>query len=87
MADGINVPNRTMFIGDVLDALRGINSESVDLVYLNPPLTNYDRQRQGRGHATAAYYRQTWTLKDMRPEWVDEIELRRPRRAHRHKRR
>ena len=78
MADGINVPNRTMFIGDVLDALRGINSESVDLVYLNPPLTNYDRQRQGRGHATAVYYPPAWTLEDMRPEWVDEIELRRP---------
>ena len=36
MVDRINVPNRTMFIGDDLDALRGINSESVDLVYLNP---------------------------------------------------
>ena len=77
MADRINVPNRTTFIGDDLEALRGINSESVDLVYLNPP-PNYDRERQGRGHATGVDYQQAWTLEDMRPEWVDEIELRRP---------
>ena len=77
MADRTNVPNRTMFIGDDLDALRGINSESVDLVYLDPP-PNYDRERQGRGHAAGVDYRRAWTLEDMRPEWVDEIELRRP---------
>ena len=40
----LNIKNRTIFKGDNLDILRGINSESVDLVYLDPPFnsnTNY----------------------------------------------
>lgn len=32
-----NVKNRTILLGDNLPHLRGINSESVDLVYLDPP--------------------------------------------------
>ena len=32
-----NIKNRTIFEGDNLDILRGINSESVDLIYLDPP--------------------------------------------------
>ena len=32
-----NSKNRTIFCGDNLDILRGINSESVDLIYLDPP--------------------------------------------------
>ena len=28
-----NIKNRTMFEGDNLDILRGINSESIDLIY------------------------------------------------------
>ena len=32
-----NVPDRTILLGDNLPHLRGINSDSVDLVYLDPP--------------------------------------------------
>ncbi len=41
----LNIANRTMFTGDNLDIMRGINSESVDLIYLDPPFNsnrNYD---------------------------------------------
>ena len=33
----LNVKNRTLFIGDNLPVLRGINSESVDLIVTDPP--------------------------------------------------
>ena len=33
----LNVANRTLFIGDNLPILRGINSESVDLIATDPP--------------------------------------------------
>ena len=32
-----NFRNRTVWTGDNLDILRGINSESVELIYLDPP--------------------------------------------------
>ena len=36
MPNGCNVPSRTIFTGDNLDILRGINSDCVDLIYLDP---------------------------------------------------
>ena len=33
----MNIENRTLFIADNLDILRGINSECIDLIYLDPP--------------------------------------------------
>ncbi len=33
----MNVQNRTLFIADNLDILRGIDSETIDLIYLDPP--------------------------------------------------
>ena len=35
-----NFTNRTVWTGDNLDVLRGINSECVDLVYLDPPFNS-----------------------------------------------
>ena len=32
-----NFKSRTMWTGDNLTILRGLNSESVDLIYLDPP--------------------------------------------------
>ena len=32
----MNWSNRTMWTGDNLDIMRGMNSESVDLIYLDP---------------------------------------------------
>ena len=32
-----NWANRTIFTGDNLDIMRGMNGESVDLIYLDPP--------------------------------------------------
>ena len=35
-----NWANRTMWTGDNLDVMRGMNSESVDLIYLDPPFNS-----------------------------------------------
>ncbi len=40
MPSACNVPGRTIFTGDNLDILRGINSECVDLIYLDPPFNS-----------------------------------------------
>ena len=35
-----NWTNRTLWTGDNLDVLRGMNSASVDLIYLDPPFNS-----------------------------------------------
>ena len=79
MDDRINVDDNTLFIGDNLDNLRGLNSESVDLVYLDPP-RNSGRIIEARDTAMAAGFTfdDRWTQDDMRTDWLDEIELRQP---------
>ena len=40
----MNIKPQTIFTGDNLSIMRGMNSESVDLIYLDPPFnskTNY----------------------------------------------
>ena len=74
-----NVPSRTIFTGDNLDILRGINSECVDLIYLDPPFnSNRTYAAPLDSEARGAEFDDVWTLNDMKQEWVGEIELRRP---------
>ena len=35
-----NFADKTIWTGDNLDILRGLNSESVDLIYLDPPFNS-----------------------------------------------
>ena len=35
-----NFANRTLWTGDNLDILRGLNSATVDLIYLDPPFNS-----------------------------------------------
>lgn len=34
------IANRTLFIADNLDVLRGMNSGTIDLIYLDPPFNS-----------------------------------------------
>ncbi len=79
MANVCNARNRTIFIGDNLDILRGINSECVDLIYLDPPF-NSDRTYAAPfdSEARGATFDDVWTLEDVKEEWIDEIEIRLP---------
>ena len=78
-SNGCNVPNRTIFTGDNLDILRGINSDCVDLIYLDPPFnSNRTYSAPLNSEASGAEFSDVWTLSDMKEEWVDEIEVRMP---------
>ena len=68
--------HRTVFEGDNLDVLRGVNSESVDLVYLDPPFnSNKTYEAPVGSKAAGAAFKDAWTLSD-----VDLIEHNRLRR-------
>ncbi len=74
-----NVPGRTIFTGDNLDILRGVNSECVDLIYLDPPFnSNRSYAAPLDSEARGGEFDDVWTLDDMKQEWVAEIEIRRP---------
>ena len=73
MADP-NWVNRTMWTGDNLDIMRGMNSESVDLIYLDPPFnSNQDYSAPIGSEAAGAAFKDTWTLDDVDLAWHGEI--------------
>ena len=71
--------NRTLFIADNLPVLRGIDSESVDLIATDPPFNKGVKAFEGI--VTAGYdkegqkvsYKDIWTWRDVQQEWVDQI--------------
>ncbi len=71
---GLNVKNRTIFEGDNLDILRGVNSDSVDLIYLDPPFnSNRNYSAPIGSEAAGAAFKDSWTLSDVDNAWVGEI--------------
>ena len=74
-----NWKNRTLWTGDNLDIMRGMNSESVDLVYLDPPFnSNRDYAAPIGSEAAGAAFKDTWTLSDVDEAWHGEIAERQP---------
>ena len=74
-----NIKPKTIFTGDNLPIMRGINSESVDLIYLDPPFnskTNYAAPIGSK--AAGAEFKDTWTLSDVDNAWLDLIETKYP---------
>lgn len=73
MAD-LNIKSRTLWTGDNLDVMRGINSESVDLIYLDPPFnSNQDYSAPIGSDAAGAAFKDTWALDDVDLAWHGEI--------------
>ena len=71
---GPNFVNRTVWTGDNLDILRGINSASVDLIYLDPPFnSNRDYAAPVGSQAAGAAFKDTWTLSDLDTAWAGYI--------------
>ena len=63
-----------MWTGDNLDVMRGMNSESVDLIYLDPPFnSNRDYAAPIGSEAAGAAFKDTWTLDDVDVAWHGEI--------------
>ena len=61
-----NWANQTIWTGDNLPILRGMNSESVDLIYLDPPFNSKANYAAPIGSkAAGAAFKDTWTLSDV----------------------
>ncbi|MCY4009126.1 MAG: DNA methyltransferase [Anaerolineaceae bacterium] len=61
-----NFKNQTVWIGDNLPVLRGINSECVDLIYLDPPFnSNRDHEAPIGSQEAMIAFKDTWTLNDI----------------------
>ncbi len=74
-----NWKNQTIWTGDNLDIMRGINSESVDLIYLDPPFNSNRNYAAPIGSkAAGAAFKDTWTLNDVDEAWHGEIAERDP---------
>ena len=74
-----NWRNRTLWTGDNLDIMRAMNSESVDLIYLDPPFnSNRDYAAPIGSEAAGAAFKDTWTLSDVDQAWHGEIADRQP---------
>ena len=74
-----NVNSKTIFTGDNLPIMRGMNSESVDLIYLDPPFNSKANYAAPIGsEAAGAEFKDTWTLNDVDAAWLDLIEAKHP---------
>ena len=73
------IKNRSIFTGDNLPIMRGMNSESVDLIYLDPPFNSKHNYAAPIGSKAAkAAFKDTWTLSDVDIAWTDEIKKKNP---------
>ena len=69
-----NFADKTIWTGDNLDIMRGMNSESVDLCYLDPPFnSNRNYAAPVGSQAAGAAFKDTWTLSDLDVAWMGLI--------------
>ena len=68
-----NFANRTLWTGDNLDILRGINSASVDLIYLDPPCLHTESD-----DSAGAACNDAWDPASLDPAWLSLIANRHP---------
>ena len=69
-----NWKNQTIWTGDNLPIMRGMNSESVDLIYLDPPFNSKANYAAPIGSkAAGAEFKDTWGLDDVNLAWHGEI--------------
>ncbi len=74
-----NWANRTLWTGDNLEIMRGMNSASVDLIYLDPPFnSNKSYTAPGNSETAEVSFEDTWTPSDLDPAWHDEAALLEP---------
>ena len=66
----MKIPNQTIFTADNLDILRGMDSESVNLIYLDPPFNSNRHYEAPIGSAAAgAEFKDAWTFEDTKHAW------------------
>lgn len=68
------IKNRTIFTGDNLPILRGMDDESVDLIYLDPPFNSNRHYSAPIGSkAAGAEFKDAWTFEDTDAAWWGEL--------------
>ena len=72
----LNCENRTLFHGDNLGFLRGLNSECIDLIATDPPFNkNKDFHATPDSLAKGARFTDRWSWdRDVHEEWADQVE-------------
>ena len=66
--------NRTLYIADNLEVMRGMNSGSIDLIYLDPPFNTKKQYKASIGSpAEGAKFNDIWTDEQIEYEWYGEI--------------
>ena len=91
---GVQPTNRTIFTADNLPVLRGIDSESIDLIYLDPPFNKGKQWVAPIGSdAEGASFNDIWTWDNLAHEqhaefntsvkrqWIDALHIENPIRA------
>ena len=70
----MNVKNRTLFIADNLDIMRGIDTDCIDLIYLDPPFNSKKQWKAPIGSpAEGATFKDIWTDEDVKDGWYSKI--------------
>ena len=65
-----NWDNETIWTGDCLDIMRGMNSDSIDLIYLDPPFnSNANYAARIGSEAAGAEFKDIWGLNDINLAW------------------
>ena len=74
MTKKLNVSPRTIFCRDNLDILQGINSDCIDLIYLDPPFNKKKVFTAPIGSsAEGAEFSDIFREEDIKDEWVFNI--------------
>ena len=69
-----NIENRTIFCRDNIDVLRGINSNCIDLIYLDPPFNKKKVFTAPIGSsAEGASFTDIFREEDVKDEWIETI--------------
>ena len=74
------ITNRTLFTGDNLPVLRGMNNGSADLIYLDPPFNSNKHYSAPVGsEAAGASFKDAWTLNDEDEAWHAALKSHQPK--------
>ena len=74
-----NFKHGTLWTADNLEIMRGLNSGTIDLIYLDPPFnSNRDYEAPVGSQAAKAAFKDTWTLDDVDNAWHGEIAAKDP---------
>ena len=69
-----NWKNQTIWVGDNLGIMRGMNAACVDLIYLDPPFnSNADYAAPIGSPAEGAKFKDIWSLADIDRAWCESI--------------